>query len=252
MLNLNARSPFPKSTEFACIASSYCPHVICVTETWLHDSILDCEFTPPNYDVVRCDRSSGRGGGVALFFRSGVRFTVLPSLANTESLWCKVHVDKFVIVIGAIYRAPGSSAQVLFDIHDYILKHNLSNYKLILTGDFNLPDIDWSTLTVGSRDKQLCNALLDIAMSFDLDQVVHQYTRDNSILDLVFLSHSITLSGFECSVVRGLSDHSAVFVTLNIRVLHANPEIVSFLDFSRAMTCPFLISLVFILMILLP
>lgn len=71
-------------------------------------------------------------------------------------------------------------------------------------------------------------------MSFDLDQEVHQCTRGNSILGFVFLSHSITLSGYECSVVRGLSHHSAVYVTLNIRVLHVNPDIVSFLDFTRA------------------
>lgn len=71
-MNLNARSILPKSTEFAGIATAYYPHVICVTETWLHDSVLDCEFTPPNYIVVRCDRSCGRGGGVALFFRSDV------------------------------------------------------------------------------------------------------------------------------------------------------------------------------------
>lgn len=208
--------------------------MICVTETWLHDSVLDCEFTPPNYIVVRCDRSCGRGGGVALFFRSDVRFSVLPGLPNTESLWCKVYIDKFVLVIGAVYRAPGTSPQVIFDIHDYILKHNFGGGKFILTGDFNTPDVNWKTLMVGSRDKIICDALVDTAVSFDLDQVVSECTRDNSTLDLVFLSNSIAKSGYECKVVDGISDHRAVVVTLNIRALHVKPEIVTVLDFNRA------------------
>ncbi|XP_042149947.1 uncharacterized protein LOC121838037 [Ixodes scapularis] len=206
---------------------------MCVTETWLHDGILDCEFTPPNYNVVRCDRSS-RGGGVALFFKSGISFSVLPCLPNTESLWCKVQLDKFVLVIGAVYRAPSSGLQTIFDIYDYIHKYNLANFRLILLGDFNAPDINWETLVVGCRDRDICDALVDIAVSFDLDQVVKTCTRDNSVLDLVFLTHSIANLGYDCEVVEGISDHKAVLVSLNIRVKRSNPEFVTFLDFNRA------------------
>ncbi|EEC18664.1 hypothetical protein IscW_ISCW013877, partial [Ixodes scapularis] len=41
------------------------PDIIAVTETWLSDSILDCEITPPNYTILRKDRGS-RGGGAAI------------------------------------------------------------------------------------------------------------------------------------------------------------------------------------------
>ncbi|XP_042146142.1 uncharacterized protein LOC120846656, partial [Ixodes scapularis] len=186
------------------------------------------------YIVVRCDRSCGRGGGVALFFRSDVSFSVLPGLPIAESLWCKAYIDKFILVIGAVYRAPGTSPQVIFDIHDYILKHNFGGGKFVLTGDFNTPDVNWKTLIVGSRDKIICDALVDTAVSFDLDQVVSECTRDNSTLDLVFLSNSIAKSGYECKVVDGISDHRAVVVTLNFRALHGKPEIVTVLDFNRA------------------
>lgn len=57
----------PKSTEFASMVAAYSTYEICVTEIWLDDSILDCEFTLPNCVVVRCNGACGRVGGVALF-----------------------------------------------------------------------------------------------------------------------------------------------------------------------------------------
>ena len=52
-------------------------------------------------------------------------------------VWCKVRLDEFVLVIGAVYRTPGSSLQVIEDVYDYIQYYNLASSKLVLLGDFN-------------------------------------------------------------------------------------------------------------------
>lgn len=41
LLNINARNLVPQFSEFSCIAASYSPHVMCVTEAWSNDAILD-------------------------------------------------------------------------------------------------------------------------------------------------------------------------------------------------------------------
>lgn len=35
-------------------------YVVCITETWLGDSVFDGELFPPRYKVIRCDRQFGR------------------------------------------------------------------------------------------------------------------------------------------------------------------------------------------------
>ena len=40
------------------------------TETWLHDNITNSMINVNNYEIIRSDRRSRRGGGVALFYKN--------------------------------------------------------------------------------------------------------------------------------------------------------------------------------------
>lgn len=53
--------------------------VIIFTETWLHDRVLNCLITHPDYKLYRLDRQqktpSGivkKGGGICLFVKNGI------------------------------------------------------------------------------------------------------------------------------------------------------------------------------------
>lgn len=107
-MNINARSIINKFPSFLSVVSSYEPHVIGITETWLSEDVHDSEFTPPGYIAVRGDREHGRGGGVALLFRADLKFSVLPAPVQTESLFCKLYLDGRTFVIAVFYRPPGS------------------------------------------------------------------------------------------------------------------------------------------------
>lgn len=60
---MNARSVINKPEPLENLIIDYEPHLAAVTETWLTPDVLDHEFTPPNYSVIRKDRPT-RGGGV--------------------------------------------------------------------------------------------------------------------------------------------------------------------------------------------
>lgn len=64
-----------------------------------------------------------------------------------------------VLVVVAVYRAPGSSLQAISDIYYYIYKYNLENFKLVLLGGFNALDISRETPVVGCQDRAICDAL---------------------------------------------------------------------------------------------
>ena len=50
--------------------------VICLTETWLHESIMDHEILPTAYNIFRCDRVCRVGGGVMTAIKSTLSSTL--------------------------------------------------------------------------------------------------------------------------------------------------------------------------------
>ena len=72
----NCRSLIPKFDELATLCSANSPSIICLTKTWLCESISNNEILIPNYSVVRLDRHR-HGGGVAIYVHNCFAFTVL-------------------------------------------------------------------------------------------------------------------------------------------------------------------------------
>ena len=62
-LSTNVRSLFPKIDEFALFLNHLCIEIAGVSETWLHHGIENDVLSIPNYNLIRRDRSVGRGGG---------------------------------------------------------------------------------------------------------------------------------------------------------------------------------------------
>ena len=56
--------------------------------------------------------------------------------------------------------------------------NSIREHHVILTGDFNCPDIDWEHLSVqsGAAEKEVQQALIDLSLDFGLHQVHDQPT----------------------------------------------------------------------------
>ena len=64
---LNARSLVNKVNELEILKENYRADLLFVTETWLTDSVPDEVVNVTGLNLVRRDRSCGRGGGVAIY-----------------------------------------------------------------------------------------------------------------------------------------------------------------------------------------
>ena len=90
--------------------------------------------------------------------------------------------------------------------------------NIILSGDFNLPSIDWETNTVRDNPQygQAINSkLVEIANNNDLIQMVTEPTRGNNILDLLFTTNPALVEHIE--IHPGMSDHNIVITDVNLR-----------------------------------
>lgn len=80
-------------------------------------------------------------------------------------------------------------------------------------------------------DRAICDALINLAASYDFTKVVSSCTRESAILDLVFLSDGLLYS--ESDVDEGISDHKAVIVHLDVALEPNKPTYSTVHDFSR-------------------
>lgn len=179
------------------------PHLCIITETWLHVLIRDDEIVPPGYQLFRRDRGS-RGGGVAVVVKHGIEITVTEQIGEHESLILRVSFRGITFFLCAVYRPPDTSDDFLNKLYDHLLK--LSGRNLIVTGDFNLPSINWNSLQYGCSTSS--DILVDIMYSLNLEQMVKNCTRGNAILDLLFVTEMF--SSGSVLVEPGISDHKLI------------------------------------------
>ena len=108
------------------------------------------------------------------------------------------------------------------------LKYKKINDILIIGGDFNLPDIDWSSNTIsGSKHNptRVNQTFMDIILELGFEQMVKFSTRLDNTLDLVLTSHP----GFmpRCKPLHPISMknyHDIVLYDTSIQPTRAKPQ----------------------------
>ena len=214
ILYFNARSLYPKLDELSAQCDIEKPDVVCLTETWLSEDIMESECAIPGYQCVRCDRNR-HGGGIALYISNEFEFLVtmcgpkeleflLVSLHNINNAHQKVY-------IGLWYRPPDKN-MALDDLYSVIENLDVAILSsFVLLGDFN---IDFC-----KQSHPLFSKLSIFLQSFVLTQVVPQPTHISpsgraSLIDLVLLSSPSQL--VSCNVIPplGNSDHNGINLTI--------------------------------------
>ncbi|KAK3091858.1 hypothetical protein FSP39_023193 [Pinctada imbricata] len=186
------------------------------TETWLNPSIASSEFFPPNYEVLRQDRSDSYGGVLLAIKKDYIADSLtLPAELSCEAVFAKLTIGRCQsLIVGSVYRPPGNDSvynQSLCNAVQWITSMN-KGAAIWIGGDFNLPDINWNTSSIcgHQNSQQINNEFLDMVHSCAFEQCVNFPTRNENTLDL-FLSNRPGLVN-RCSPVPGIGDHDIVFV----------------------------------------
>ena len=110
-------------------------NVFCVTETWLLNCIYDCVILPFDFVLYRKDRPS-RGGGVLIAIKSSFHSSLILSPPDVEVISVKLGSYQDFILC-SVY------VSLLSCLTDLVSSFE----QCICVGDFNFPDINWSSLT---------------------------------------------------------------------------------------------------------
>ena len=140
--------------------------------------------------------------------------------APAESLWLNIYGPKETrLVIGIAYRTPSAPESWISNLST-ALEHSSRNItsRLLLVGDFNLPDVDVSSGQATSADGV---TFVNIAQQHGLTEHVQQNTRyrhgqNPSRLDLILTNEHHMIDVTEINAPLGASDH----VVIDFRIIH--------------------------------
>jgi hypothetical protein len=148
-----------------------------VTETWLNSNVTSKEILPNGYNIYiyRSDLSLGRPGGGTLMLSNMVFSSAVVKLLPLL-LWTWRHL---LFNIPYIYPTTqnGFLCAVIDHLHDSYDMTDLRSFadnlfpsydKIIIAGDFNLPNISWTDANytlVDSLSQNFCDILDDYFMS---------------------------------------------------------------------------------------
>jgi len=252
LLSINFRSIKNKISQLHHIITTHNPDIIVGTETWLTQDIDSSELFPSPFSmtVFRKDRptDSGKGGGVIIATKPGLCVKHRPDLdTDCEIIWVQLQIFNCKsLLLPAFYRPPSTNTDYLHNLHTSLSRIQADKH-IWITGDFNLPDIDWTSISPydppdadalnpiipHTNRRQLHDTFIDIINTFSLSQTVLQPTRTQTItrpagaggpthhfttshtLDL-FLTNNI-LNITNTQVVPGLSDHDMLIIDADLR-----------------------------------
>ena len=176
----NSRSLVNKLCDFQSFIYSSSFNVIAIVENWLSPFIADNEIFPTGFTIHSKDRESC-GGGVLLAINDSWPSLQLQSPPDLEVAAVQIGA-KGNVVICVVYIPPNADNSYYSKLFDY-LNSILGKHQTLILGDFNSPDICWSTLSSQSISSR---AIYNLAFRHDLSQLVNFPTHiSRNTLDLI-------------------------------------------------------------------
>ena len=215
VLALNCQSLLAKKESFLNLICFHTSDIIIGCESWLKPDVKNCEIFPSNYNVHRIDRADGYGG-IFIACHDSLASCNIQIETSCELVACQIQLpNQPHLIICSLYRPPSSNEAYLNECCHQLesIRHSYPDSVLWITGDVNLPGIDWINNTINSHQYSLNlnQIFLDFLQDNALSQLVNYPTRGSKILD-VFITDRPSLVEF-CNTIDGISDHEAILVT---------------------------------------
>lgn len=158
--------------------------IYCLVETWLNDSIFNNEVIPSGYSLYRKDRSS-RGGGVLVAVSDSIPSSACSSPVELEVVTVVLQLQQ-EITLCTVYVPPDAPLVYVQSLCSYLISLSNTAKALVVVGDFNFPNIRWSSLCGSCTSTRL---FCDTIFECNLSQLVEDPTHiKGNLLDLVLVT----------------------------------------------------------------
>lgn len=187
--------------------------ILALSETWLRPDSLPAtinSITPDGYSCMHVPRVEGRGGGVALIYRSCLDLRQLTSrqFSSFELITAKLVFNSVSYIFANIYRPPSMSLSLFFDDFSSLLEDLASTSSaMFISGDFNVH--------VDTDEPNAVN-FLSVLSAFGLEQHIDFSTHTGGhTLDLL-ISNGVSKIKHILPTYVSFSDHQAFSCDIEI------------------------------------
>lgn len=184
------------------------PNIILLSETHITEEINDCELEVSGYDIVRCNSDSRHTGGVIVYIKSHISYTVISNINIERNWFLAVKITKGYEpgIFGLVYHSPNGNVGLFLKSFEEWCDNVIDMTKTnTIIGDFN---INWSG-NHANREK-----LLNLCNYLNIHQKVKSFTRitksSKTLIDLVFSNNK----NIKVQVLDNLkiSDHQTLHI----------------------------------------
>ena len=165
--------------------------------------------------------------GVVIYVKDTISAEYCKVLNDTEfceSVWCTLRLENKNLLLGGIYKSPSSNLENHRNLNRLISQASSMNFDhLVILGDFNFPEIDWSTWTVNKNETHPSFLFVECLRDNYLGQHINDFTRyrqgqDPSCLDLLLTDNQTEVENLSLNGELGASDHVSVFFEFPCKV----------------------------------
>ena len=221
-----------------------------VCETWLSPEIVDAEVTHDfsGYTIMRSDRISRQGGGVALYLSDSLSGDVISSFDNgvCEALVVMIHQINTCVCV--CYRPPDTRlsefSEMIQSVDSALSALPNPTPNIIVMGDMNFPRtcIKWEKseegnlfpLVAGHRqeetldgkqDRLQAHHLVQFAARHFLQQEVEGPTHAAECLDLIWTNNWDLVSSCEREDCGKFSDHKLITANTTYKINNEDADL---------------------------
>ena len=209
---MNARSIVNKIPELNLLVNSENPDLICISESWLDQTIDSSLLSLPGYVIFRKDRNR-HGGGTLLGVKANLNPKEVVHNTSNEVVIADIHVNEVKLRIVCAYRPPSLNSENNEVFVNFLSAQLELCSSFVVVGDFNYSGIVWNNLHANNTQEQI---FLDFVNSNNLFQKVCEPTRDNNILDLCLSTDDDMVNNLIVHCPFSTSDHN--YFTCDITV----------------------------------
>ena len=233
----NVRSILNKRLELQTLVYSSKPSMVLLCESFATKEIPDSLLHLDGYNLVqRRDGNTTRQGlcrGLLLYARTELNAVPINNskldkatelVAAEVNMGSRKYPKKVTVCLA--YRPPRTPGSALDNGNSERMMEALSTLQgtILCCGDFNLPSINWSTLTSNCKGEK---AFIDLFADKFWEQMVHESTHKcGNVLDLVITNDPGSIAGVENLGPLGSSDHDMQMINF----LGSEPDVPSKLE----------------------
>ena len=209
-----------KRLEFQMFVTTEQPDIICLTEILpkhFNYSVQKVELEVDGYDCFCKIEETDARRGVVIYVKKGLKAQELNFSAYEtvkDTVWVKLQLEKGELLIGCI--SPSNKEDMNDQLYKLVKNAIQGRTHILLTGDFNHPEIDWENETSIQNDNHKATIFLESVVR---DNFLYQHVKSPThyraeqtptLIDLILTNEEGVVKNVVHSAPLGKSHHQVL------------------------------------------